>query len=366
MVRIIKLLEKSIRRKLNAEQDDTRPDMVKQKEYKYNDIVLSQIDSYENTIFSINRRLPEESLRDLYFELLLIVSGALNIVQKKERLTQEKIAGAVGKVVNEFIANPYNNLLLYAYSLTREDYLNAHIVNDIILTIGFSHFLGLSKRELEEIGFYAFLHDISMADFFTLCNTKARLSDYEFNLIKKHPFEAVEIGKRFLSHEAHHIILDIHEREMGQGYPNGKKGYQISPWAKIISICDVYEALTHPRVFRPEYNPFEAIKVIIKMKKYSFQEKFIKEFINFISIYPIGSMVYLNTGETAIVIASNRERPIKPIVKIVLTFDGKLSLSNKIIDLSKEQLLYIHGPIEHEKERELVSLLAHPQSNEGR
>jgi HD-GYP domain-containing protein (c-di-GMP phosphodiesterase class II) len=283
--------------------------------------------------------------QDLYVDIFIETGVQLERVTRKQGIEEEKVRSLVARVVDEFMKDAQNDLVLLTQTLSLGPLIMTHLINDLILVLGFARSQGFGREDLLRLGLCAYLHDIGMVDFMDKLNFPARLSSREFVEIKQHPLRSLDIGSGILDDEMREAILDVHERENGQGYPRGKKAGEISPLAKIISVCDVYEALSHPRPFRREHSPFDAIKMVIQMKGHLIDEKVIKDLINFISIFPVGSLVRLNTGETALVTRSNWGMPTKSVVKVFLTPDMRPARNQRSVDLSRNNLVHIHEPL---------------------
>lgn len=269
----------------------------------------------------------------------------------------DRISRAVKAISEVFLKDPYNGLLLYFYSNSKDNYIYGHIANNVILTIGFASSLKLSSQDVMDAGLCAFGHDFGMLEFKDLFQKPTQLSMQESQSIHHHPEKSAEFFKTHFSQRVVDGILDVHEAVNGKGYPKGKTDTEISILAKIVAICDIFEALTHPRNFRAEFSPYTAIKMIIKKKDVMFDRRLVKRFVEYMSIYPIGSLVYLNTGETAIVIASNSLSPTRSIVRVLLNPKKEVVASGRTIDLAKETMLYISGAIDVKEEREILHFL---------
>jgi len=124
-----------------------------------------------------------------------------------------------------------------------------------------------------------------------------------------------------------------------------------------VSLCDVFEALTHSRNYRKAGTPYEAIKAIISKKNIFFDTPLLKNFVEFLSIYPIGNLVYLNTGKTAIVVGSNRGFPTRSIVRILLDAKKEVDTTGKVVNLLEDNMLYISGCIDPKEEEEVLHFL---------
>jgi HD-GYP domain-containing protein (c-di-GMP phosphodiesterase class II) len=297
-------------------------------------------------------------MQELYYEVLLCVRGLINKIEGKSAITEEDIFPVVTRLADAFIKDHYNQLLLFSYTYSKDDYLVAHIANVVILTVGFSRSLGYERDDILKIGVCSLCHDLGMVEHSALVNKKKGLRSGDRRRIKDHPLRSVALVKEVLPEDLCSIIKEIHERENGRGAPEGLRTHEISVWAKIIALCDVYEALTHPRIHRPFYDPHQALRKIIEMKKDGlFDESCVKKFIEFLAVYPVGTFVRLSTGDTAMVIRANHEFVTKPVVEILVNADGDVPLKTRIIDLAHNSLVTIERPLEREHEREVVTVL---------
>ncbi|VAW48340.1 hypothetical protein MNBD_GAMMA03-2086 [hydrothermal vent metagenome] len=294
----------------------------------------------------------EVSLQQLYIGLFDAVNFTLSKGVNKQHIEQ-----AINGVVKAFKYNLYNELLLYFYQISKENYIISHIVNNVILAIGFGVSVNLSKDDLMDLGFCAFCHDFGMVEYTHFFQKGHQLTNDENRMVQRHTFDSVKKFEGVFPEKILNAIMDVHEGVNGQGYPRGKTGIEISFLAKMTAICDVFEALTHPRNFRREFTAYEAIKLIIKQKDKVFDNRVVKRFVEFVSIYPIGSFVILNTGETGIIKASNRTAPTKPIVHILLNTKHEAELSGKAINLLDEKMVYVVNSLDSKAEREILHFL---------
>ena len=322
---------------------------------KFNAFIASHCLS--NQAYTINAQdlKAEFSVSERYNSLVLNVILLQEMVKKRVDFDIKRAVATIAVIVDEFMTRGGDDLILLSRSYTDSNYLSVHIVNCFLMTIGLAQRLEFSKNELNEIGLCALLHDFGMVDFMDYAQKPGKLGRDDINKIRQHPFVSVDLFKNFINTEASEIILDIHERELGQGYPRGKKGDDIAPWAKLISVCDIFEALLQDRPYRRRYDPFEAIKIIIKMKHHQLEEKVIRKLIEFVSIYPIGSLVRLNTGEIALVKRSNPGFPTKPYLNLVMRADGKMVSPGQEIDFTKNELVYIKSIVTNQEIRGIVN-----------
>lgn len=150
--------------------------------------------------------------------------------------------------------------------ITAHDYYtHTHSINVSIYTISLGSFMGISGDELKTLGTAAVLHDIGKSKVdYNIINKNGRLDDMEFAEMKRHPSEghaiALKLGiedQRILTGIRHH-----HERLEGGGYPDNLKGEQISKFARIIGVCDVFDALSTKRSYKEPMSSFEALKLM--------------------------------------------------------------------------------------------------------
>ena len=140
-------------------------------------------------------------------------------------------------------------------------------------------------------------------------------------------------------------VLQHHEREQGQGFPQRLAGGTISQDAKILGLVDTYTGLTLPGSRRAGLRPHEAIREIVRSKHESFSPALIKALLSEISVFPPGTLVRLNTGEVGQMTAVNRNHPLRPRVEVVADSKGHRPVTPKTIDLSETPFLYITGPV---------------------
>ncbi|ADG82884.1 HD-GYP domain-containing protein [Thermincola potens] len=250
----------------------------------------------------------------------------------------------VDEIINELLENA-NIIGKLSDIRILDDYTFAHSVNVCVLAISIGIALNYSRLRLRELGIGALLHDIGKTKVPDRILLKpANLTNEEFEEIKKHPIYGYELLNNHpdLSSNSARICLQHHERINGAGYPYKFKGAEIHEYSKIVSIADVYDALTADRVYKNAVYPYEAIEVIIASSGNHFDPDLVRLFVENISIYPVGSTVLLNTGETAVVTQVHRSFPIRPVVKLLTTADGKPVKDLKELDLMTNTTLFIN------------------------
>ena len=229
--------------------------------------------------------------------------------------------------MNQDMKLSIDNLKMY------DDYTYNHSFGVSVLSIAIGLSMNLKMTELYDLGFCALLHDIGkMAVPIEIISKPARLTDEEFEIVKQHPEKGAEF---FMQHSLANNricagVLTHHEKFNGTGYPSGLSGDQIPLFGRIISVADVYDALTSVRPYRNPSTPAEAIEYIMGASGSAFDVSVVEAFLKKVSPYPIGSCVKLSNGEIAIVVEQNDFHPLRPVVR-------PFSDPEKTMDLYRER-----------------------------
>jgi len=239
------------------------------------------------------------------------------------------------------------------YALTAEgghddDLDIASPVNSMIYSFKVGKRMGYSAFKLTEVCMAALHHDIGMFLIDDAISGKeGRLTDEEFTELKKHTAYGRDIMKAVdeTFPSVSRAIYEHHERENGQGYPLGLKGDDICEYAKIIAICDSYEAMTHNRPYRKAGAQHKSVLEIAEAKDELFSPHIIKIFLDEITMYPVGSYVRLNNKAVGIVVETNPTNPLKPVINLVMDGHDKRVLQDKRINLADNNILNIQDSV---------------------
>ncbi|MDP1756966.1 MAG: HD-GYP domain-containing protein, partial [Pseudohongiella sp.] len=196
--------------------------------------------------------------------------------------------------------------------------------------------IGMTAEEIRLAGAAGLLHDVGkMAVPDLILNKPGALTDSEFVIIKSHPVKGAEILTLAggVESEVIDVCLHHHEKVDGSGYPHGLKQDEISRFARMGAICDVYDAITSNRPYKKGWGPAESIQRMAQWKGH-FDPELLKAFIKAIGIYPIGSLVRLSSQRLAVVIEQNEGQMLKPKVKAFFSLRSSLPIAQSVIDLS--------------------------------
>lgn len=220
-------------------------------------------------------------------------------------------------------------------------------LNVAIYALKLGDVLGYSLAKLTELALAGMVHDIGLTRLpDALLSKSGTLSGNERALIQQHSIQSYEILRsleptwEWLAE----VVLQHHEREDGTGYPKGLQGAQIHEYAKIIGLCGIYEAMTHARPYHGALVPFDVVRQILQTERGRFPQAILRAFLNGLSSYPVGSWVRLSTKEIGRVIAINKANPLRPAIEVWADASGAKLPQPRLLDLSKEILVYIIGP----------------------
>jgi HD-GYP domain-containing protein (c-di-GMP phosphodiesterase class II) len=240
-------------------------------------------------------------------------------------------------------------LLNFIDMRSKTDYLFTHSVNVCIIAIMTGIRLGYDELRLRDLGVGALLHDVGKTQIAPeIVNKKGRLTVDENEEIKKHPHLGFEILRKNpdISLLSAHCAYQHHERLDGGGYPRALKDDQIHPFAQIVAIADVYDALVSDTTYRKAIPVYEALAIILKAGGSYFDHELVEKFAENIAAYPIGTVVRLNNNQIGVVVDISRECKSQPVVRIVID-ENKQRLNQIIeIDLSKHAQLYVADVVE--------------------
>ena len=270
---------------------------------------------------------------------------------------EQVIRGVVGELLEQVELN--SSLLLNLTHLKNFDnYLFSHSVNVTILALMIGEALEYSKDELNLLGEAALLHDIGMLKIpVNTWDKSGPLTSSEYNEVKNHPL----YGEKFLENmpkDVQKVAGEHHERYDGSGYPKGLKGSDINFKARIIAIADVYDACISQRSYRDKLTLWEALEMIM-LDQEKYDPDLLKAFVSVMAIYPIGSMVELNTGEIGKVIKVTKNRPFRPVIQIYFDREKRLLEETIRVNLGDKSnhVLYIKQTLPADRHREILEQL---------
>ena len=202
------------------------------------------------------------------------------------------------------------------------------------------------ERRALAIGLCGIMHDVGMLLISEEAMTARRFDAKQLELLHKHPAESQRIvqsfGKAF--DWIGKVVVQVHERHDGSGYPAGIEGEEIHEFARIIGLVDTYEAMAQPRADREAKVVYNALKEMIDLRNTLFEHRLIKALITIVSIFPLGSLVKLNNGEIGRVVATSVQHPTRPTLDILVDPRGRPLNEHRSMKLEDEPMLFIVDP----------------------
>lgn len=288
-------------------------------------------------VYNDQTRLEQEveAAREIHRETRELVYTLLEDVRLGKNINSLAAKRVVGEMVESVIRNP-DALTSFAQLKKKDEYTAQHSMRVCILALSFGRHLGLERHELNLLGIGALLHDIGkMKVPNEILNKPGALSEYEYALMKSHVPRGVEIleSSSGIPRPAIEVARCHHERYSGAGYIGGLKGDEIGLFGMIGGIVDCYDAVSSDRAYHTGMSAHAALKKMYEWRHRDFHPGLVEQFIQCMGIYPIGSVVELNTGEIGVVVTMNRVRRLKPRVALVLQPDYYPVQGSRTVDL---------------------------------
>lgn len=288
--------------------------------------------------FEAKRPLAEELPHAIrrYRDAQAYIDDLLGRVAEGRQLPLEEARTIVRNCISSISSNP-NAMFWLTRIRHRDAYTAEHCVRVGILSITFGRFVGLTEQQLETVGLCGMLHDVGkMRIPAEILNKPGALSPEEWQVMRRHAEYGFELltSDHQVEPDVQQAALSHHERLDGKGYPHALSGPAISRFTRMVSIVDAYDAMTSDRAYRKGIPTSEALRILYKNRGEQFDDLLVEAFIRMIGIYPPGSLVELNTGEVAVVLATSPRKKLHPLVEVVLDREGHPCLP-RVLNLSE-------------------------------
>lgn len=248
----------------------------------------------------------------------------------------EAAAPLVEEISNSVLRNP-GALISLARLKTADDYTYMHSVAVCALMIALARKLGLDEIQTRAAGMAGLLHDLGKAMIpATILNKPGKLTDEEFAIVKTHPSEghALLLNSPGVNAITKDVCLYHHEKMDGTGYPEALSGEAISLFARMGAVCDVYDAVTSNRPYKAGWDPAESIRRMAEWKGH-FDPAVFQAFVKSLGIYPVGSLIRLESGKLGVVIEQGEKSLLTPKIKVFFSTRSQAYIRPEIIDLTR-------------------------------
>ena len=220
----------------------------------------------------------------------------------------------------------------------KDDYTYMHSVAVCALMVALARQLGLNDEQVRQAGLAGLLHDVGkMMIPLSILNKPGKLTDAEFEKMRSHPAEGHKmlLEGSGIGEAALDVCLHHHEKVDGSGYPERLTDAQISLYAKMGAVCDVYDAITSNRPYKNGWEPAESLRKMAEWSKGHFDTTIFHAFVKSVGIYPIGSLVKLESGHLGVIIEQTEKSLLTPMVKVFFSTKSNARIPPEILDLSK-------------------------------
>lgn len=281
--------------------------------------------------------------REIEAKVREMLYTTLDDVRLGRNIDSEGTKAVVADMVESIIRNP-DAMMVLSQLKNADEYTALHSLRVCILSLTFGRHLDMTREEMNLLGIGALLHDVGkMKVPSEILNKHGNLTDKEYEIMKNHVPWGVEVLEN--ARGIHPLSIEVaarhHERYGGGGYALGLRGDSIGAFGMIGGIADCYDAITSDRVYHKGMTSYDALSKLYHWRATAFHPGLVEQFIQCMGVYPIGSLVELSTGAIGVVVTVNRERRLKPRVRLVLNADKEPYENARIIDLmdSKEGAL---------------------------
>ncbi len=277
----------------------------------------------------------------------LVYTAAKNVIEEAMldvRMGRDINMDAVNQVVSEMADSVLRNPDALT-SLSRlkhfDEYTFFHSVNTSLLALSLGRNLGIDEALLHQLGVGTLLHDIGKTKVpLEILNKPGKYEAHEFEIMKQHVMRGAEVlsGTTGLTDNYLKPALEHHERVDGTGYPYQRQKCDLSQFGMMAAVVDIYDAITSDRCYHKAKPAHEALQFLYLIsQKGHLEHTLVQRFIQIVGVYPVGSVVTLNTGEVAVVSRINRATPLQPEIMVVKSAGNTILSHPETVDLARIQ-----------------------------
>jgi putative nucleotidyltransferase with HDIG domain len=266
-----------------------------------------------------------------------IIHEIMNDVRLGRQVQIAAVEPIVERIAESILRNS-DALLALCRVKDKDNYTFQHSVAVCALLVAFCRSVGLDSLTIHLAGVGGLLHDIGKVRIPDhILNKPGQLTDAEFVTVKTH----VAVGKAILesipniSEISILVVHEHHERHDGSGYGQGFKGEEISKMGRMAAICDVYDAITSDRIYHKGLAPHIALRKIFEWSKFHFDPLLVEQFLLAIGIFPVGSLVKLESGRVGVVIEQTKGNLLRPRIRVFFDGTKQQYITPHEVDLSK-------------------------------
>lgn len=313
----------------------------KQLEYRnIESIEVGKLEFYKDEEIYIDSEDQKKYSKEVYFKSIGLVKEVVEGINQQKALNIRKAKRLMQNAVNDILQDD-STLLGLANIKNYDEYTFNHPVNVAIYAIALGQRIGIPKKHLSHLGMAGLFHDMGKTRIpKEILNKTGKLSPEEWSVMRSHPVVGTELIMRMkewgeLSTRMIAGAFEHHLRYDLTGYPRLTRKKKISLFGRIVTVADFYDALVRPRVYnRFPYVSEKILGIMLERSGKDFDPAIVKVFINMIGIFPLGTLVLLNTNEMGIVtkIQEDTEMIDRPKACLLYYGDGEYR-KGKVVDL---------------------------------
>ena len=302
-------------------------------------IFVEKIHPYEIAAL-MKAKQVKQSAKKLFFKSMTHLKESFEREKQQKKVHLKTSRRLIQSIVN-LISRDESFMIGLTNLKNYDDYTVNHSTNVSVLSVCFGRRLGLEKEELLDLGLSAFFHDIGKLEVpKEILEKKDKLTKKERTIMEKHTYQGVSklINLKeysYLPVNALYVALEHHLWSNLSGYPKYWKKDKVGLFSKIVKMCDFFDSVTTERPYRNYVlTRDEALSLMLEKSGTEFDPVLLKVFASMLGVYPIGSLVALNTKEIGIVTDMNPEMAfmLRPLVKLITNKKGK-KIDGEIVNL---------------------------------
>lgn len=304
-------------------------------------IVLSPAsETQELEVLGIKPPSKRERAKKAFYSTLRAAKAAL-LSQRPGGVPNVRKAKRAVQATVDVLLDDEASLLAMSAIKDHDEYTFTHSVNVCMFSLAIGHRVGLTRTQLAELGIAALFHDIGKVSVpASVLNKVGMLDVDEWKTLRNHTLTGVQLLSK-MPRCNQQIIRSLvvafqHHINMDQtGYPNAEEEVPLDLYSKIVRISDTFDAMTTERPYMNKvHSPHEALQYLLSQAGTKFDPVLVKAFAAALGIFPVGTVVRLNTGEAGIVVKHDaNDEPDRPVVKIIRNADGTQAPGETIVDL---------------------------------
>ncbi len=264
-----------------------------------------------------------------------LVKDIMDDIRFGNQFSTQSAKATVEDCVNQVLEAP-SAMMFFSQLKNQHEYTSQHSLNVCVLSIMLAKHLGYPMDQLVEVGMCGLLHDMGkMKVPVDILDKPGRLTEEETAIMRQHTTFGRDLlmSGRDIPAWCVDVAYTHHEQMNGQGYPRGLNGAGISTYARIISIADMYDAMTSDKSYQRGRLHLQAISMLTQMRNSHLDESLVMKFIDCIGVYPVGNAVEFRNGEVAVVLENNTKQKTKPKV-LMLMNAHKEKISPYVLNLA--------------------------------